>query len=111
MPLSILHKLNKTVAQYREVGTSTATGFSKVYTLINSSLPCRRWMAGGREQETAARIEMAVTDIFMFGPNADVRRDDRIVDGDRTYHLLMVNEPSEPGVYQRAQAEEIQTGG
>lgn len=117
MPPSIRNRLNRRAVHSKEVRTATPTGFITSFQVVDYDLPCRRWPASTTEQETAARVERRVTDVFMFAPEATVGRDDRLelkpVKGDpltRIYTIKSTNNPSEPGVYLRAMAEEIQTG-
>jgi hypothetical protein len=109
MPLSVRHKLTSRALQERETRATTATGFPQTYATISTALPCRRWPAGSAEQETAARLERLVTDIFLFAPEADVRRDDRLTVDGRSYTVVMDTTPSVP-IYTRVLAEEVQTG-
>lgn len=95
------HLLNRTAALWRKSTTSDGSGGQTVEWAQAGTVPVRLSSPRATERQAAAQEGAEITHVAYFGADSDVRRGDRLIDGDLTVELLAVTVPSDPR-FQRA---------
>ena len=106
----VTHLLNRTLGHRRPVVADDGAGGSTTTWADLDPIPCRTSQPSASERLYAAQAEAELTQWIYFEPDADVRKDDELVDGGDVWRVAATIRPSATA-YLRADCELIQTRG
>jgi SPP1 family predicted phage head-tail adaptor len=106
------HLLKQKCDIYRRAQVSDGQGgYTYSYALVKGQVRCKIDQASGSERIEAQQAGGSMTHKIYLDPDQNIRRGDEIRQGDKSWRVDLVYEPSTPNVYRRADSELIQSEG
>jgi head-tail adaptor len=106
----IARMLNTSVNVWREARTSDAMGGYTTVWADTGSVRCRASQPSATERVVGAQNGSDLSHVVYLLPTADVRRGDQLRRGTEVFEVLATFQPSESGVYLRADCRLRQAG-